>query len=73
MYCCGGIDTVGCTPTAEFYCPKNKFWTPIIEMIEVRTRLSIISKDQKVYAVGGWNGTQRLRTVEVYKLFNVVK
>jgi len=65
VYCAGGFNGQECLFTAEFYCPENRIWTQITPMRSRRSGVSIISYNGDVFAVGGFDGTSRLKTSEV--------
>ena len=65
IYCAGGFNGQECLFTAEFYCPENRIWTQITPMRSRRSGVSIISYNGDVFAVGGFDGTSRLKTSEV--------
>ena len=65
IYCAGGNNGLEALFTAEFYCPENKIWTQIKPMTSRRFGLSIISHNGDVFAVGGFDGTNELKTSEV--------
>lgn len=71
IYCAGGFNGQECLFTAEFYCPLNKIWTQVTPMRSRRSGVSIISTGGDVYAVGGFDGTSRLKTAEVVSRFGL--
>lgn len=52
--------------TVEFYDPETDEWqlAPLMSML--RSRLGVAVLRGKLYAFGGYNGKDRLATVEVY-------
>ncbi|CAJ0941651.1 unnamed protein product, partial [Mesorhabditis belari] len=52
--------------TVEMYDPRVKFWQPIKPMGVLRTRVGVTCHNGKLYAIGGYDGKERLKLVEVY-------
>lgn len=52
--------------SAEQYVPENNTWIPAPKMRGSRGRFQIAVLNDKVYAVGGSNGTTELDTVEMW-------
>lgn len=62
---CGGYDRTECLKTVEVYLPEQNTWRPMPAMREARGRFQIAMLADKVYAIGGSNGTTELDTVEM--------
>ncbi|KAK5647250.1 hypothetical protein RI129_002142 [Pyrocoelia pectoralis] len=65
---CGGYDRIECLRSVEQYIPESNTWKLAPPMREARGRHQIAILDDKVYAVGGSNGTTELDTVEMLDL-----
>lgn len=52
--------------TVEYYDPKINAWTMAPAMSMLRSRLGVAVLRGKLYAFGGYNGKDRLASVEVY-------
>ncbi|XP_008468152.1 ring canal kelch homolog [Diaphorina citri] len=52
--------------SVECYDFKTERWQSVAEMPTRRCRAGLVFLHEKVYAVGGFNGSLRVRTVEVY-------
>ncbi|CAI2348663.1 unnamed protein product [Caenorhabditis sp. 36 PRJEB53466] len=50
--------------SVEIYHPFHKTWTPIDGMVTLRTRVGVAVNQRHVYAIGGFNGQDRLDLVE---------
>ena len=46
--------------------PATNQWSPLPDMIEVRSDLAAVTFNDKVFAIGGFNGTEALRSIEFY-------
>ncbi|KAF2892512.1 hypothetical protein ILUMI_13656 [Ignelater luminosus] len=62
---CGGYDRIECLRSVEQYIPETNIWKTMAPMREARGRFQIAIINDKVYAVGGSNGTTELDTVEM--------
>lgn len=62
----GGYDRVECLQSTEQYIPESNTWLPAPSMRGSRGRFQIAVISDKVYAVGGSNGTTELDTVEMW-------
>jgi influenza virus NS1A-binding protein len=62
----GGYDRAECLRSVELYSPERNTWAALAPMREARGRFNIAVVGDKVYAVGGCNGTTELATVECY-------
>lgn len=62
---CGGYDRVECLKTAEQYIPEANVWKSLPPMLENRGRFKIVVVNNKIYAIGGSNGTTELASVEM--------
>ncbi|CAH1159086.1 unnamed protein product [Phyllotreta striolata] len=62
---CGGYDRTECLRSAEQYIPESNTWKNLPAMRESRGRFKIVVLNEKVYAIGGSNGTTELDTVEM--------
>lgn len=65
---CGGYDRIECLRSVEQYIPETNTWKLAPSMREARGRFQIAVLGDKVYAVGGSNGTTELDTVEMLDL-----
>lgn len=52
--------------TVEYYDPKINKWNMAPAMSMMRSRLGVAVLKSKLYAFGGYNGKDRLSSVEVY-------
>lgn len=52
--------------TVEVYDPKIGRWQMAEAMTMLRSRVGVAVMHNKLYAIGGYNGSERLSTVEVY-------
>lgn len=50
----------------EIYDPLARQWSLAKSMGTVRSRVGVAVMQRKLYAIGGFNGIDRLRTVEVF-------
>uniref|UniRef100_A0A3B3ZIB2 BACK domain-containing protein n=1 Tax=Periophthalmus magnuspinnatus TaxID=409849 RepID=A0A3B3ZIB2_9GOBI len=55
-----------CLQTAECYNPRTKQWSLIAPMTTRRSGVAVIAYGDYIYAVGGFDGNVRLRSVEAY-------
>lgn len=65
---CGGYDRVECLRSVEQYFPDTNTWKTLPAMKVPRGRFQIAILEDKVYAIGGSNGTTELDTVEMLDL-----
>ncbi|KAF5291930.1 hypothetical protein FQA39_LY14162 [Lamprigera yunnana] len=65
---CGGYDRIECLRSVEQYIPETNTWKLAPSMREARGRFQIAVLGDKVYAVGGSNGTTELDTMEMLDL-----
>ena len=70
---CGGYDRVECLKTVDKYIPETNTWEMLAPMREARGRFGIAVVNNKVYAIGGSNGSTELATVEVLDPENATK
>lgn len=61
----GGYDRIECLKSVEQYVPETNTWRALPSMRESRGRFQIAVINEKVYAIGGSNGTTELDSVEV--------
>ncbi|KAL3085011.1 hypothetical protein niasHS_010080 [Heterodera schachtii] len=67
IYAMGGINQLQQSPSGvEYFDPPTKKWTLGKPMLSQRTRIGVAVFDRKIYAVGGYNGTERLKKTEVF-------
>ncbi|CAG0916317.1 unnamed protein product [Notodromas monacha] len=67
MYLAGGEFPDGSASRAVWrYDPVFDQWQEMAQMLEPRSELGLAMVDGQIYAVGGWEGCQRLKTVEQY-------
>lgn len=48
------------------YNPETNTWTKVVPMLNRRCRLGVATLNGKLYACGGYDGNQFLRSVEMY-------
>ena len=65
IYALGGLGTDPYS-AVEFFDPLSNQWTPASGMPSLRARFGIAVVKRKLYAIGGCDGFQRYRTVEVF-------
>lgn len=63
----GGGDNTGFN-SAERYDPETGHWEMIAPMKEARRALSAVALPDGIYAIGGYNGTKYVQTVEKYDI-----
>lgn len=69
LYAVGGLTTAGDSlSTVEVMDPLTGKWSPAEAMSMLRSRVGVAVLRNKLYAIGGYNGTERLNTVEVVHL-----
>ncbi|XP_042899946.1 kelch-like protein 18 isoform X2 [Parasteatoda tepidariorum] len=67
IYAVGGLTKSGDSlSTVEVYDPKIGRWQMAEAMTMLRSRVGVAVMHNKLYAIGGYNGTERLSTVEVF-------
>ncbi|KAJ8972679.1 hypothetical protein NQ317_001699 [Molorchus minor] len=67
IYVVGGLNRHGDSlSTVEYYDPKIDKWHMAPPMSMMRSRLGVAVLKSKLYAFGGYNGKDRLSSVEVY-------
>ena len=52
--------------TVEKYDPVTRKWRPSAEMTTKRSRVGVAVVDDVLYAIGGYDGRERLDTVEAF-------
>lgn len=52
--------------TVEVYDPLENKWSGAEAMSMLRSRVGVAVMNNKLYAVGGYNGSERLSTAEVF-------
>jgi len=52
----------------ECYDPGFNTWTPVSEMSNCRAGVGVGVMDGVMYAIGGFNGTAHLKSVEAYRV-----
>ncbi|KAJ9584402.1 hypothetical protein L9F63_021254 [Diploptera punctata] len=52
--------------SAERYNPHSNTWNPIVAMTSRRSGVGLAVVNGQLYAVGGFDGTAYLKTIEVY-------
>lgn len=50
----------------EYYNPNEKMWYLVTGMCNPRSGLGLAAINQKLYALGGFNGSTNLETIERY-------
>ncbi|CAK8689904.1 unnamed protein product [Clavelina lepadiformis] len=69
LYALGGLhDRNNATNTAEFYDPRNGKWEYIQQMKTRRSGLTAVALNNEIYAIGGYDGSNDLSSVEKYNL-----
>jgi N-acetylneuraminic acid mutarotase len=70
IYVCGGSD--GATiNTLQYLDYNSKEWKGLANMIQKREDLGLVyGNDKKLYAIGGYNGKECLKTVEKYDIIS---
>lgn len=67
IYAIGGLTSSGeALSTVETYDTLTGRWVPGLPMSTLRTRVGVTVLDNKLYALGGFDGHRRLSTVECY-------
>ncbi|XP_072520930.1 kelch-like protein 25 isoform X2 [Salminus brasiliensis] len=67
LYVAGGRDELLLElSTVEKFDPHILRWTPVPRMRNKRHQVSLLVFGEKLLAVGGWDGTSNLRTIETY-------
>ncbi|XP_076033386.1 kelch-like protein 8 isoform X2 [Oratosquilla oratoria] len=67
LYAVGGVGAdAKITATCEKYDPISDMWTPIAPLNEARAYHSVAVVDNRVYAMGGYDGVHWLNSVECY-------
>lgn len=66
VYICGGFHRNECLFITAYYIPQTSQWMLITPMTNRRSRLEVIAYGGQIYAVGGYDCTNRLRCPEVY-------
>ncbi|RZC34144.1 kelch-like protein 18 [Asbolus verrucosus] len=67
IYVVGGLNKHGDSlSTVEYYDPKTNTWHMAPPMSMLRSRLGVAVLRSQLYAFGGYNGKDRLASVEVY-------
>lgn len=62
LYVAGGFDGQSCLFSAEVYDPSADQWSVLAPMSIRRSGVSLVSCHDKVYAIGGYDGSRRLET-----------
>ncbi|XP_013777569.1 kelch-like protein 18 [Limulus polyphemus] len=67
IYAVGGLTKAGDSlSTVEVYDPNIGRWQMAEAMTMLRSRVGVAVMHNKLYAIGGYNGSERLSTVEVF-------
>ncbi|CAG2183903.1 unnamed protein product, partial [Oppiella nova] len=67
IYAVGGLTKNGDSlSTVEVYNPQTSHWKMAEAMTMLRSRVGVAVMASKLYAIGGYNGSERLSTVEVF-------
>ncbi|KAK4313697.1 hypothetical protein Pmani_014986 [Petrolisthes manimaculis] len=73
LYAVGGVTNEGTgthiTPTCEKYDPGSNTWIPVAPLGQARAYLGLAVLQDRLYAVGGYDGAKWLSLVEVYNPF----
>ena len=62
LYVAGGFDGHACLFSAEVYDPEVDQWTMLQPMNTSRSGVSMTLCEDKIYAIGGYDGTNRLES-----------
>ena len=63
---CGGFSGQACLLSVETFTPEDHVWTEVISMISPRSGVVTLVHYGKLWALGGFNGNERLNTTEYY-------
>ncbi|XP_054163142.1 kelch-like protein 18 [Oppia nitens] len=67
IYAVGGLTKNGDSlSTVEVFNPQTNIWKMAEAMTMLRSRVGVAVMANKLYAIGGYNGSERLSTVEVF-------
>ena len=67
IYAVGGVTSAGeALNTVEKYTSNNRHWETVSPMKICRSRVGVAVFEGKLYAIGGFDGTNRLDSAEVY-------
>ena len=67
LYFIGGFDANGYSGATQIFDPSNNSWSTGLAMPAARAYLGVTIIDDVIYAIGGFDGTNWLNTVEMYK------
>ena len=67
LYFIGGFDSKGYSGATQIFNPSNNSWSTGTAMPSARAYLGVTIIDDVIYAIGGFDGTNWLNTVEMYK------
>ena len=62
----GGRDDCTELSSAERYNPNTNTWSPIVAMMSRRSGVGLAVVNGQLYAVGGFDGTTYLKTIETF-------
>lgn len=65
LYIAGGFDGEACLLSAEMYAPDLDQWTVLASMSVRRSGVSLVSCDDRIFAIGGYDGERRLDSGEL--------
>ncbi len=70
LFIFGGYDQIRCLNSCEMYNIEMDAWVPIASMFEPKRGCgaAVHNETSSIYVVGGTNGTQSLKTVEIYNV-----
>ena len=67
IYAVGGVTSAGeALNTVEKYAANNRKWEVVSSMQTCRSRVGVAVLEGKLYAIGGFDGVNRLESAEVY-------
>ena len=66
IYAVGGRDDCTELSSAERYNPNTNTWSPIVAMMSRRSGVGLAVVNGQLYAVGGFDGTTYLKTIETF-------
>ena len=72
MFAVGGFNGSLRVKTVDEYDPNRDTWTPIANMEARRSTLGVAVLNNRIYAVGGFDGSTGLNTAEVLDLSCIV-
>ena len=68
IYICGGFDGMNVLQSAERYDPRTSIWETIPQMKAKRSGVQVLAFDDKIWALGGFDGTNVSGFVHCYSI-----